>query len=353
MSYVLCNISALRYHRVPPQVLALCPPIPDAAGDPRRRALRANPFATEVLGLPLHTLTTDKVPRGRGTSVISHIRNSELPYGAIWSTELGVKVSSPLYTLLSLAPSISETHLLMVAYELCGCFSVFRPGKLLERVLEQAYASGQIPLSFGWRRAPASSGKSSDLWMRDPLVDIHELREFAINHKSEHGGKKLLRVAQSITGIVASPLEAQTSILFSLSRRLGGEGIAAPENNVRIDLDNAAKCVAGKGRAYADLLFTSKDQMKAVIVECQGLSIHGSTGVSGEDANRATALQSMGYDVILVTRAQLENPERFRVLSKMLHERLGYAYRPKTPGMVDRESDLRRELFIDWSTLGC
>ena len=351
MSYVLCDISAFRFHRIPPQALALYPPLPDSLGDPQRRALRANPFATEALGLPLHTLTTDERARNRGKSVISHVRSGGCPSGEIWPSAHGLKVTSPLYTLLTLAPSVSETQLLMAAYEMCGSFAVYRPGERLEQALEHVYSSGEMPSSFGWKRAPGGHGRPSSLWMREPLIGIDELRAFAKEHQGDRGGKKLLCVSQSVTGTVASPLEAQASILLSVSRRKGGEGFDALENNVRIDLSRSAKSIAGQNKAYADLLLLSKDQMHAVIVECQGLSVHGVTGVSGEDAGRATALQSMGYDVVLITQAQLADRMRFSAVSRMLHERLGYPYREKTPAMAAREADLRSELFIDWQTL--
>lgn len=45
--------------------------------------------------------------------------------------------------------------------------------------------------------------------------------------------------------------------------------------------------------------------MKAGIVEIQGEVIHGSGAALDHDAKRMTALQSMGYDVFLVTHDML------------------------------------------------
>ena len=60
----------------------------------------------------------------------------------------------------------------------------------------------------------------------------------------------------------------------------------------------------------------------------------------------------MGYDVILLTYEKMSDKESFRAVAEMLAGRLGYLYRPKTDAMKAREDELRRELLIDWATLG-
>ena len=352
MSYVLCDISAFRFHRVPPQVLALCPPVPSPETDRRRRALRGCPLASEVLGLPLHVLVGSRDMLGSRALERRHLWGGEVPIGGIWDTEMGVRVTSPLLTLLSLASRVNEVHLLMAVYEFCGSFSVFRPSAAVEMELKRAFASGALGSSDGWRRVPGSGGRPSSLWVRDPLISIDELRRFATEHIGDRGGRKLFDAAQKVTGVAASPLEVQASILFSLSRRKGGEGLDCFENNYRISMNHSAQRIAEQQKAYADLHFVSADGLRSVIVECQGLSVHGETGVSGRDADRATALQSMGYDVVMLTRGQLADPGRFAAVATMLRKRLGYPEYPKTEAMKRREVDLRANLFIDWETLG-
>ena len=50
MKDLLCDISAFRYWRLPPQVRALCPPLPRPEEDRQRYDLARNPTAAVVLG---------------------------------------------------------------------------------------------------------------------------------------------------------------------------------------------------------------------------------------------------------------------------------------------------------------
>ena len=141
-------------------------------------------------------------------------------------------------------------------------------------------------------------------------------------------------------------------MLFGLSRRLGGEGLLHFENNYEIALDQKAKKIVNKDKVYADLHFVSAEGDRSVIVECQGATEHGKVDAGIRDADRATALQSMGYDVILLTYEKMSDKDSFRTVAEMLADKLGYPYRPKTDAMKAREDELRRELLIDWATLG-
>ena len=329
MSYILSNISAFRFHRTPPQILALCPPIPDEDCDRQRLLLRQDLLVNHALGFPLHTLVSNRKERTNPALIEHHLWSGPLPSEAIWETDHGVQVASPLFTLLTLAPYVSETQLLMMAYEMCGTFAVFRPSALIEKALKDAYASHQLSGDFGWRRSTNQKGEATGLWQRPPLIQIDDLLDYAQGNRSCRGGKKLLNAARQVRGITASPFEVQASMLFGLSRRLGGEGLSCFENNYEITLDRKAKKIADKEKIYADLHFVSADGDRSVIVECQGATEHGKVDAGIRDADRATALQSMGYDVILLTYEKMSDKESFRAVAEMLAGRLGYLYRPK------------------------
>ncbi len=63
--------------------------------------------------------------------------------------------------------------------------------------------------------------------------------------------------------------------------------------------------------------------MKAVIIEIQGEVIHGSGAVLEHDAERMTALQSMGFDVFLVTHDMLYDNKAVRHHSQKRLQSLG------------------------------
>lgn len=301
MSYVLSNISAFRFHRVPPQVLALCPPIPDEDCDRQRLRLRQDLLVNHVLGFPLHTLVYCRNSVTHGTLLERHLWSGQLPSEAIWETDHGVQATSPLFTLLTVAPCASETQLVMMAYEMCSTFAVFKPSDPMEKALKDAYTSHQLPGDFGWKRSTNQNGEVTDLWQRPPLIQIDDLLDYAESNRSLRGGKKLLNAARQVSGVTASPFEVQASMLLGLSRRLGGEGLSCFENNYEIALDQKAKKIVDKEKMYADLHFVSADGDRSVIVECQGATEHGKVDAGIRDADRVTALQSMGYDVVLLT----------------------------------------------------
>ena len=70
------------------------------------------------------------------------------------------------------------------------------------------------------------------------------------------------------------------------------------------------------------------------------------------DSDRATALQQMGYNVMLLTYQQIADAKNFDIVRHMLFEEIGLKYREKTERQLDAQRNLRRELFIDWNTLG-
>lgn len=70
------------------------------------------------------------------------------------------------------------------------------------------------------------------------------------------------------------------------------------------------------------------------------------------DSDRATALQQMGFSVMLLTYQQIADEKNFEIVKRMLFEEIGLEYREKTERQLDAQRSLRRELFIDWNTLG-
>ena len=71
-----------------------------------------------------------------------------------------------------------------------------------------------------------------------------------------------------MTGQAASPFEVQTSMLISLPRDEGGQGIEIA-NNARIPLSEAARSLYDKTCCYADILIESATDSMGVILECQ------------------------------------------------------------------------------------
>lgn len=92
--------------------------------------------------------------------------------------------------------------------------------------------------------------------------------------------------------------------------------------------------------------------MKAVIIELQGKVIHGSGAVLDHDATRMTALQTMGYDVFLVTHDMLNDRDQLNTIIRSVCNRLGLQYKPKTSAMRSAETKLRANVLCNWLEIG-
>ncbi len=346
---IICGESAFRYYRTPPQILALYPEL----RKPRNRydSFSAQPLSSDVFGGCVHTLVFDQASRTCSRSTVQHLWSGELPMGHIRETPHGARIVSPELALFQMASSLSVVNLAMSMYEACGWFSVCRiPRRLGEREVSNAEQS--LPFGMPWRRTRSSEGKPSDLWQRPPLVDFADLVSFESSVRGRRGSVRFSRALSMVTGCVASPFEAQVSLLLSLPRKCGGEGLSCFENNAEIRMSRSAQLTSGLAKCYVDLLFPSRENGRSVALECQGRVAHGLGGFSFGDANRMLALETMGIDVIPITYEQIANPERFRTVVRLISEKTGQRRLPKTEFLLKSERKLRAEIFIDWADLG-
>ena len=81
-------------------------------------------------------------------------------------------------------------------------------------------------------------------------------------------------------------------------------------------------------------------------IECQGKASHGRAGDGLRDADRMTALQAMGYDVLLLTHRQISDEDRFRAIVKAVCRMLVAEYRDKSSDEQRAETLLRSELGV-------
>lgn len=195
-------------------------------------------------------------------------------------------------------------------------------------------------------------GKGTSLWIRKPLIEIEELQRFAAKVKSEMWGRQFHEAAQQVIGVAASPLEVAGIMLFSRPRRQGGAGF----NNIYVNdltpLSVSARQIAGQKVCYGDIVIINPITMKAVIIEIQGEVVHGSGAVLDHDATRMTALQSMGYDVFLITHDMLNDHNQLDTIIRSVCDRLNLNYKPKTKAMRRAETRLRANVLSNWLEIG-
>ena len=350
MDLTLCGQSAFYYYRIPPQVLGLYPAISLGNIDRRCCGLGSHAVVKDLLHAPLHRLVFTRAQSGSRSLFKSHLLTQEPPPGSFRQTEHGFDVTSPEFTLLSLATQVSRNQLLMACYEMCSSFAVFTPCERTQQQLDEAISLKFIPPDCGWKRIVDTKGNDTNLWKRAPLLSAADIAAFAKQAAGLRGVKQLRWAAERMAGQTASPFEVQTSMLVSLPRDEGGLGIGIT-NNARIPLSEAARSLYDKTCCYADILIESVTDSMGVILECQGRSANDSEAASLSDAERTTALTSMGYDVIQITYGQIKDKRSFGNLAELIHKKAGLPYTPKIKQECDAEDALRQELLVDWDDL--
>lgn len=383
MDEIVCANTAFRYWRCPPQVRDLYPRLPNS--EDGWRALSQAPFVTDVLKTPIIAVASPGCNHHSGLR--STIRwEGASDAGTTIDTNLGFSVTNPLNTLFTMTRFVSQIDLVLAMYELCGWFSVFEPTPAVEMQLkialkENRNSSTQNLFELGegedeipWKRVyarttvkvPVNEGqtnnredgrevtklKGTSLWMRKPLIELSDLHRFAEKVKSQMWGKQFYDAAQQVIGIAASPLEVAGVLLLSRSRRLGGSGFRYVYLNDLTPLSEEAQSIAGQKVCYGDIVIVNPILMKAAIIEIQGEVIHGSGAVLDQDAERMTALQSMGFDVFLVTHDMLNDKKQLDAIVKSVCSRLGIRYKAKSEAMKRAETQLRANVLCNWLELG-
>lgn len=384
MDEIVCANTAFRYWRCPPQVRDLYPRL--HSSEDGWRALSQAPFVTEVLKTPVITAASTRSNLHSKTRRTIRWNNAYTEKVSI-DTGMGFSVTDPLNTLFTMTRSVSSCDLVLAMYEFCGWFSVFKPSPAVDMALERAKSEEEEQYTTEslfeldenqdeapWKRVYArvhqkdsehdqsgqrddgfgnkTNGKGTSLWMRKPLIEIEELHRFAAKVKGEMWGKQFCEAAQQVMGIAASPLEVAGIILLSHPRRAGGAEFKNIFVNDLTPLSNSARKIAGQKICYGDIVIVNPITMKAVIIELQGEVIHGSGAVLDHDATRMTALQSMGYDVFLVTHDMLNDHDQLDAIIHSVCERLELCYKPKTEAMRCAETRLRANVLCNWLGIG-
>lgn len=383
MDEIVCANSAFRYWRCPPQVRDLYPRLPNS--EEGWRALSQAPFVTDILKTPVVTAASTRSNLHSGTR--RTIRWADAYKGNVsLDTDMGFSVTDPLNTLFTMTRSVSQSDLVLAMYEFCGWFSVFKPSTAVDLALEQAdtnelctstdklFELDETQEEAPWKRVYTrvnqngtnndqseqenseseknDRGKGTSLWMRKPLIEIAELRRFATKVKCEMWGRQFYDAAQQVIGIAASPLEVAGIMLLSRPRRFGGAGFKNIYVNDLTPLSVSAQQIAGQKVCYGDIVIVNSITMKAVIIELQGEVIHGSGAVLDHDATRMTALQTMGYDVFLVTHDMLNDRNQLNAIIRSVCDRIDLQYKPKTKAMRRAETRLRANVLCNWLEIG-
>lgn len=349
MENIICGISALRFYRTPPAVLNLFEPLPITRDRATRLNLKKQPLAQYVLGIPLHFLTPGQTPRSRATHIKYDRWAGKIPEGAIREIGSAGAITSPEMTLLLLARTLPTAQLALLMYEFCGTFTIYEmPAKLKEYLAQNNTEPPAIRSS--WQQVKNSAGNPINMWNRPPLITIDRLQEFADLQHSAYAGNNFYKAASMVAGVTRSPLEAEASLLLSLPRKRGGYGFKL-ETNRTIPLGRKAKKIYPHEYCVADIYLESPDGQHIVDVECQGAAIHAGEAAASSDANRTTALETMGISVVQITHADIHSTARLELIAEHICNKLEIKHRKRTANMTKAERQIRSQLPNNWEEL--
>lgn len=290
----------------------------------------------------------------RPSSIVRpRVWSGAVPPGSLARIDGELLVTSPALTAQQLVVRATRWRAALLLTELLGSFSVYSAPEPLAELLQELADDNRLPPYCRWQPAISNDGKLTGLWSRPPLLTPGLVRAHLEAGGADRGRRKLQAASEAALSGVASPLEAQAGLLLSVPPRRGGEGYGGMEPNRRVALSPEARKLAGQSQCYCDLFWErhADNGMRGVDVECQSSSHHFGSKSAPSDANRATALQEMGIDVIQLTYAQLASEARFEAFSRFLAERLGVPYCVKSQAQRRAQKELRAEVLGDWSEL--
>lgn len=298
------------------------------------------------LTVPVDVMVHSRSEQSKTTLINPRVVSAEPPLGATFALSDELLVASPALALQQLAARSSLARTLLLATELCGTFSVYRPPAPLAKELQRLIDEGRLQELGGWRPCVGKDGRLGDLWSREALTTPQELAKFARSTSWRRGRARLATAANLVVPGAASPLEARTGVLLGLSRRRGGEGHAGFSYNKRVALSPDAMALAQRSYCLCDLYYE-----EGIDVECQGEAFHNSEENWLSDSERAAGLGLMDITVVPVTSNVISSPRRTEALSHMISRLRDVPHRPKTARERAAEQALRREVFSDWLSL--
>ena len=269
MRLFVSHSSALEALRsVPPQVNRIkkfeeSVPVPELLCD-SRKILAMRLGEAGIRQRPLHILVPRGTPGGKSQDIRRHQTSLPVvPSGLAWELEVPglesdkVLVAGPEFVFAQQARSLSVVGLVVLGYELCGCYSQF-------------------------------AARVSGFYDRPPLTTARAIAG-ALDALADMRGISRAREALAwVADGARSPMETLVACELSLPVELGGMGFERPCLNYPVELDEMAARIAGRRICYVDVAWPGVRRG----LEYNGAAYHADTSA---DQRRREALAHMGW----------------------------------------------------------
>jgi len=232
-----------------------------------------------------------------------------LTSGSFYKIASQVYVSSPEFCFLQMASLLDFVDLVMLAYELCGYYTVSENG----------------------------------MFTCTRLTSLELLGDFAHRCAGSRGARKAASALACAAEGAASPREATTAALLCLPYRHGGYALPLPQMNHPV-YPRARQRDEIDGTYYVCDLFWPKANLA---VEYNSDAHHASPSQIASDSRRRNALEHMNIKVVSVTNQQLCDIDQFDHAALQIAKRLHKRIRPSSPDIqwTKARLDLRSKLL--------
>lgn len=265
----------------------------------------------------LHVLVLDERLRRHSDLHVAHAWSGPIPEGSFYKLDANALVASPSFMFLMAASLISTAQLIAFGCELCGLYS-------FDETARRGFRKRTIP-----------------------LVTIEQLQLFLAGAQGCRGYVKAMAALPHILERSASPMETFDALAFCLPYRLGGYCLEKPLMNYEVPLTPRAARIAKRGKCFADMCYP---EIK-LDIEHHGKLDHSSPEDEVSDRARVNALKEIGYEVIELTKDQVNDLIAFEYIAQRIAKLIGKRLKREQLGATPARLAFRREVF-GWNLSG-
>lgn len=237
--------------------------------------------------------------RVNSSRVVSHVWSGPIPPGPLYYLAPGVLISSLGFCYLMASGSQSRPRAISTGMECVGL--------------------------YGRRRDVRGF---SD---RDQLMTKAELVEYLRGARGCYGCRNAIRFLPYVLERSRSPMETAMALVLTLPAKEGGLGLPRPELNVTIRPRPDEYALSQRPQYEVDACW----ERQRLVLEYNSYSDHLSKEALDGDAMKGNSLRSLGWKVLVVTRAQLEG-DALTVLAYQVARGLGVKRPHPRAGERDR-----------------
>ena len=258
---------------------------------------------------PLDLLFADRKARVFHSAIRPHITSSALPPNSFLRLSEHVLIVCPELCLIQVANSLPIERLILMCSEFCGTY-----------------------LLLGSGNQPAE---------RPPLTTLPALRMYAAKALPPRAGLAFRRALRHAVDGAASPMEARVALMLVLPHALGGYNLPEPVLNHSHRLSNDAYRLYPHSPCRLDICWPKA----MTAVEYDG-AVHERSAQHARDVARLNALALDGFEITVITYAQVQDPAAFDAIARRLAARMGQRLQIRADNYPARQRRLRREFDL-------